>query len=293
MYEQTILHNPLDSLNKIKIYNLTPDDFQKVEILSPKANSETTSNDIWKVKPPEVIHSKKIGMLELSGIHDKTAKSKNTDWYISFSYQIGNTGQTLHFNYYRDENIEGRFKSRTASAWLILDDMKCDNDFYFMMFNDEDDLHSTRLLIKKILRDKNITFTAKSLPPLLNDNNHNTVIVNSHGQVEFTTETLLKNKRDKKLTYLRKSVVYDHEFADDDTPGEYNSTDITHEGKLWEHEDRGLHCPDADPFDFTFPHKYTAPGLTFTITAIFIVDAQNNKTETHTFAVVSEKTPVK
>lgn len=284
MYYQTLTEHRYAPLNKVKIYNFTPDDFKLKEISFPQPTAKVPLDDIWKTQPPAIIHSKEIASFELIGIHDVTATKSNQDWYIALYYHIGNTGQSLRISYDRNENQKDEYHGRTASAMLHLDDLMCDNGFYFMMFQDESDsnLNSTRLIIKKIIREKSLVFKSKHHPSLLNDSK---VIVNSHGQVEFTTDILLNNKKNKTLTYLNKVVEYNHNFADDDTPHEDNLTYTT----LWQQEDRGLHCPDADPFDFTFPHKYTAPGLTFRITAIFIVDAQSNKTETHTFEVISEK----
>ncbi|MCE2004296.1 hypothetical protein [Enterobacter asburiae] len=255
------------------------------EIQAPAPTHGHSLKHIWKKQPPAIIHSQESGSFELNGIHD----AEGAEWPIVIYYKIGNTDQKLTIHRYYHTQL-----GRLLTSSLTLDDLMCDNGFYFMMIQHSDNetsqdnaedmysFHGANLIIQKIVRDKNLTFKVK---PLFDDSpiNPSEVIVNSHGQVEFISDILLKNKQNKSLIYLKKEVHYFHEqIASIETSG-IDST------MLWEQDYRGLHCPDADPFDFMFPHKYTASDLTFRITATIIVDARSKKTETHTFSVTSKK----
>ncbi|MCE2004294.1 hypothetical protein [Enterobacter asburiae] len=295
-YIKSHRHYPL---NRMKIYNFTPDNLELKEILFPTPTHGHSLKHIWKKQPPAIIHSQESGSFELNGIYDIAAEGAAVDWNIGIDYKIGNTDQVFGISYYKDSEVR---IGRRLTASLTLDDLMCDNGFYFMMFYDgsieghaddtpqdiEDDtnsLNGTSLIIQKIVRDKNLTFKAEHR---VDDSpiNPSEIIVNSHGQVEFISDILLKNNQNKTLIYLKKEVHYHHELYHQEL---VDSDTYRTETMLWEQDYRGLHCPDADPFDFMFPHKYTASGLTFRITATIIVDARSKKTKTHTFSVTSKK----
>lgn len=263
-----IKDSPYVPFKGITVYNLTPDNLELQEV-TVKSDYHFPKDHVWENKPPKQIHSMNNGEWELN---EDIGDIKYKDLVISVRYSIGNVSRIL--DYYAYKPSDGRY---IASATLEIDDFSCDNGFYVMTVGANMEKQSSQggvLAIKKFVKNKDLHFTK--------ERKKDEKVIVKNNQIEFIHDQLLKNK--DKLLSLYKEVKYDFNDLDSD---KVPVSTLPQHNVLWSQEQYALHCSGAEPFDFAFPHKYTAAGLKFIITATVIVDEHNKKSETYTFEVDS------
>lgn len=275
------------------IHNLTGYDLTMKEANVELHDGRHSTNDhnyndefyrVWKSTPPEVIKSNNSGHFLLSGPSEEpqpaNEKVKST-WNLDIMFEIGNTGRKFTYQTYTQTNaVNPQFIDRINITEVPADYPLCDNGLYipFVWFTHR----GTKICLARVIKSKNIVFHSTDDHADLSK-----VSVGADGRVGFSYEPLLKHAADKKIVALKKTVTMDIGGSYVGSDGTGVDIGVFPVAELWALEQTELHCPDSELFDFKFPQRLTAPGLTYSIKATVMSDEDNKKITTNEYVFTS------